>query len=98
MSLSVARALLAAHAMGLDRLDAQLLLGHLMQRPRAWLIAHDDAIVPDDLATRFAADCQRRVQVDHVPDSSAANCSCARAARNAPITSPRSPSMIASNL
>jgi len=60
VSLSVARALLAAHAMGLDRLDAQLLLGHLMQRPRAWLIAHDDAIVPDDLATRFAADCQRR--------------------------------------
>ncbi len=61
MGVTVARALLAAQTLGLDRLDAQLLLGHLLQRPRAWLIAHDDGLLPDDLATRFTAECQRRM-------------------------------------
>jgi release factor glutamine methyltransferase len=40
---SVADALRWAHAEGVDRLDAQLLLAHLLQRPRSWVIAHDDA-------------------------------------------------------
>ncbi|MEI8267958.1 MAG: peptide chain release factor N(5)-glutamine methyltransferase [Betaproteobacteria bacterium] len=31
-----------ARAAGVDRLDAQLLLGRVLQQPRAWLIAHDD--------------------------------------------------------
>lgn len=40
---TVAQALAAARALGLARLDAQQLLAHLLQRPRAWLLAHDDA-------------------------------------------------------
>ena len=40
---TVADTLTAAHAAGLDRLDAQLLLGHVLARPRSWLLAHDDA-------------------------------------------------------
>lgn len=35
-------ALLNARAAGLDRLDAQLLLGHVLGRDRTWLLAHDD--------------------------------------------------------
>lgn len=37
----------AARAAGLERLDAQLLLGAVLGRPRAWLLAHGDAPVPD---------------------------------------------------
>jgi release factor glutamine methyltransferase len=40
---SVAQALAAARAMGLDRLDAQLVLAWLLQQSRSWVIAHDDA-------------------------------------------------------
>ena len=40
---TVAGALAQAKAAGIDRLDAQLLLGHLLARPRTWLLAHDDA-------------------------------------------------------
>ena len=31
--------------MGIDRLDAQLLLAHLLGQPRSWLLAHDDAVL-----------------------------------------------------
>lgn len=41
-ALTVAQALLQARASGVDRLDAHLLLGHLLGRERAWLLAHDD--------------------------------------------------------
>ncbi|MES2101474.1 MAG: peptide chain release factor N(5)-glutamine methyltransferase [Pseudomonadota bacterium] len=40
---TVAGALAQAKALGLDRLDAQLLLAHVLARPRPWLFAHDDA-------------------------------------------------------
>ena len=40
--MDIAQALAHAHALGVDRLDAQLLLGHALQQARAWLIAHDD--------------------------------------------------------
>ena len=40
---TVAEALRAAKSQGLDRLDAQLLLAHVLARPRSWLLAHDDA-------------------------------------------------------
>lgn len=40
---TVASMLKAARDAGVDRLDAQLLLAHVLQRPRAWLIAHGDA-------------------------------------------------------
>jgi release factor glutamine methyltransferase len=46
---TIAAALSAARALGLERLDAQLLLGHLLARPRTWLLAHDDAsLAPQD--------------------------------------------------
>ena len=38
----IAQALAHAHLMGVDRLDAQLLLGHGLQQTRAWLVTHDD--------------------------------------------------------
>jgi release factor glutamine methyltransferase len=41
--LRITQALADAAARGVPRLDAQLLLAHLLSRPRAWLLAHDDA-------------------------------------------------------
>lgn len=56
-------ALAQAQALGLERIDAQLLLLHVLNRPdagRAWLLAHDtDALLPPEHA-RFFALCQRR--------------------------------------
>lgn len=44
----IADALNEARGMGVARLDAQWLLEHLLQRPRAWLMAHDDdALSPE---------------------------------------------------
>ena len=40
---TVAQALAHARALGVDRLDAQLLLAHSLRRARTWLLAHDDA-------------------------------------------------------
>ena len=58
----VGDALLAARALGLQRLDAQLLLAHVMGQSRTWLLTHDDAAMNDaqdsqfqELATRRAA-------------------------------------------
>jgi release factor glutamine methyltransferase len=45
-------ALLNARALGVERLDAQLLLAHQLRQPRAWLLAHDDVLLsPADAAT-----------------------------------------------
>jgi release factor glutamine methyltransferase len=58
-------ALRQAAALGLARLDAQLLLLHVLARdgsPRAWLIAHDQDPLPAALHERFAALCQRRAE------------------------------------
>jgi len=41
--LDVAAALREARAAGVERLDATLLLARMLDRPRSWLIAHDDA-------------------------------------------------------
>ncbi len=38
-------ALRAARAAGLDRLDALLLIGHVLQRDRTWLIAHGEQVL-----------------------------------------------------
>jgi release factor glutamine methyltransferase len=57
---TVADALAAARAAGVDRLDAQLLLAHGLGRPRAWLIAHDDAPLDAGQAQRFAERLARR--------------------------------------
>ena len=56
----VADALAAARRQGVDRLDAQLLLARVLQRPREWLIAHDDAPLSAGQQQHFAADCARR--------------------------------------
>lgn len=66
MSISVASAWQAAVKQGLDRLDAQALLGHVLklqpERVRAWLLAHDTDVLPAealetyrDLVSRRAA-------------------------------------------
>ena len=41
--MTVADVLAHARGLGVDRLDAQLLLAHVLARPRSWLLAHDDA-------------------------------------------------------
>ncbi len=58
--IDLAQALARAAALGLDRLDAQRLLGHLLLQPRSWLIAHDDAKLPQAAAQTYAALCRRR--------------------------------------
>jgi release factor glutamine methyltransferase len=40
---TVAQALREAKALGVDRLDGQLLLAHVVGQTRSWLVAHDDA-------------------------------------------------------
>lgn len=40
--------------------EAELLLAHVLQRPRTWLFAHADAPMPEDMARRFASLVERR--------------------------------------
>ncbi len=47
-------ALQLAQSLGIDRLDAQLLVAAAVQQNRAWLISHDDAALPPELAHRLA--------------------------------------------
>ncbi|CAD5374157.1 N5-glutamine methyltransferase, modifies release factors RF-1 and RF-2 [Rubrivivax sp. A210] len=58
--LSIAKALVQARASGVARLDAQLLLAHLLQRNRAWLLAHDDAVLTPPQAVAWTALLARR--------------------------------------
>ena len=53
-------ALKAARAQGVERLDAQLLLGHVLGQSRAWLLAHGDDGLPEPHATAFEALARRR--------------------------------------
>ena len=51
-----AQALSAAQTLGLERLDAQWLLLHALGKPsvdRAWLLAHDEDVLSDEVAERF---------------------------------------------
>ena len=48
--MNVSQALALARELGVDRLDAQLLLTHLLKQDRSWLITHDDAPVDEALA------------------------------------------------
>jgi len=63
--LTVAQALALARRLGVERLDAQLLLAHHLQCERSWLLAHDDAEFPDEVKERFTQNCHRRA--DAVP-------------------------------
>ena len=58
---SVDACLARARAAGLERLDAQLLLGEVLTRPRAWLLAHGDDAVDTERQAAFAALCARRL-------------------------------------
>jgi release factor glutamine methyltransferase len=57
---TIAQALAGARTLGLDRLDGQWLLGHVLRQPSAWLIAHDDQPLTAGDAQAYAALCQRR--------------------------------------
>jgi release factor glutamine methyltransferase len=55
--------LAAAAALGIDRLDAQLLLLHVLGRPadeRAWLLAHDTDTLAEEVWPGFERLCARR--------------------------------------
>lgn len=56
----LAEALSRAHALGVERLDAQLLAAHVLGRTRAWVIAHDDAELEGAAADRIGSLLQRR--------------------------------------
>ena len=56
---TVGQALAAARAAGVERLDALVLLGALLQRPRSWLMAHDEAPL-GAAATAWTAQLARR--------------------------------------
>ncbi len=58
--MNVGAALAQARALGLNRLDAQLLLGRLLGQTRTWLIAHDDAALSAQQLQAFLAACRRR--------------------------------------
>ena len=61
--LTCGQALATAQALGLDRLDAQLLLLHALGKPgtdRAWLLAHDTDSLATGVWQRFHALSQRR--------------------------------------
>lgn len=61
--MSIAQALHAALSLGLDRLDAQLLLLHALGKSdtdRAWLLAHDTDLLDADTDAAFLALCERR--------------------------------------
>jgi release factor glutamine methyltransferase len=62
---TVGEALAQACAMGIDRLDAQLLVARRLDVTRTWLLAHDEATLPDEQARACAADFGRRA--DGVP-------------------------------
>jgi release factor glutamine methyltransferase len=58
--MTVAHALGAARTAGVDRLEAQLMLAHLLLQPRSWLIAHDDAALSAERASQYAQWLERR--------------------------------------
>jgi release factor glutamine methyltransferase len=63
--MTLKEALAAAARQGLARIDAQLLLLHVLGRTgtdRGWLIAHDDAALSRADAARFLALCGRRAE------------------------------------
>ncbi len=62
---SVAQTFTDLQALGLERLDAQLLLLHALNRPahqRSWLLAHDTDLIDAATLQRLAALAQRRQQ------------------------------------
>ena len=61
--ITITQALVTAHTLGLDRLDAQLLLLHALDKAdteRAWLLAHDSDVVAEMSAGAFRTFSLRR--------------------------------------
>jgi release factor glutamine methyltransferase len=63
---TIATALAAARLRGIERLDAHVLLGHVLGRSRAWLLAHDDDALDAASAARFTALCTARARGEPV--------------------------------
>jgi release factor glutamine methyltransferase len=63
--MTVDRELRLARALGIERLDATLLLAHHLNQSREWLLAHPDATLDTATAAAFESDCRRRA--DDVP-------------------------------
>lgn len=59
-SLTVNQALAQAAALGVDRLDAQWLLAHVLGQSRTWLLTHDDHTLLAEQANTWNALVQRR--------------------------------------
>lgn len=62
--MNIAESLAAATTLGVERLDAQLLLLHVLGKPpheRAWLLAHDRDRVEPEAGRRFLRLCSRRL-------------------------------------
>lgn len=57
---TVREALARARALGVERLDAHGLIGHVLQRNRAWVLAHEDDPLDEHRATALAALIDRR--------------------------------------
>lgn len=57
---SVDAALAQARAAGVERLDAQLLLGRILEQPRTWVLAHAEARLDPQQARRYSAGLARR--------------------------------------
>ncbi len=61
---SVAAALAAARAAGVDRLDAQLIVGAALGQSRSWLLAHGDAAVDAAQSAQITAWLARRADAE----------------------------------
>ena len=62
---SIDEALRAARQAGVDRLDAMLLLGHVLRRDRTWLSAHGEQALTADQTAEYLGLLERRL--DQVP-------------------------------
>ncbi|MBP6612338.1 MAG: peptide chain release factor N(5)-glutamine methyltransferase [Aquabacterium sp.] len=61
-ALTVAQALAQARSCGVDRLDAHLLLGHVLGRSRTWLLSHDTDLLDPEAQARYLALLARRAE------------------------------------
>ncbi len=61
-TLTIAQALARAAPCGVDRLDAHLLLGHVLGRSRTWLLAHDTDLLAPEAQARYLALLTRRAE------------------------------------
>ncbi|MFA6259232.1 MAG: hypothetical protein WCX29_01320, partial [Candidatus Peribacteraceae bacterium] len=51
---------------GIDRMDAEVLLAHALQKDRTWLIAHGDETIPPEAHAAFTRNIARRAVYEPV--------------------------------